>query len=195
MPFDNPTLGFSVTAFESYTRTSLLRNSWRCQPSNSSWSSFPTRRLPETRRIRLPSNLHASPIDSPASIRKVARASLNVDRGLTLNGTEQAFTVVGRATGTSQKMPTASARAGRTEKHFLWRNIGSPSATPKTMESVNSDADFLTRHAAQTASRFHHTAKILLTAAPVWTLVATAVDRAAVGHVVASTHGLLRDRI
>ena len=40
-------------------------------------------------------------------------------------------------------------------------------------------------------SRFHHTAKILLTASPVWTLMATAMDRAAVGHVVASTHGRL----
>jgi hypothetical protein len=51
------------------------------------------------------------------------------------------------------------------------------------MEAVNSDADFLTRHAAQIASRFHHAAKILLTASPVWTLMTTAVDRAAVGHV------------
>src|SRR5882724_5521536 len=30
---------------------------------------------------------------------------------------------------------------GRTEQHFPWRNIGSPGATPKTMEAVNSDAD------------------------------------------------------
>ena len=43
------------------------------------------------------------------------------------------------------------------------------------MQAVNSDADFLTRHAAQIASRFHHTAKILLTASPVWTLMTTAV--------------------
>src|SRR5713226_1008440 len=57
------------------------------------------------------------------------------------------------------------------------------------MEAVNSDADFLTRHAAQIASRSHHTAKILLTASPVWTLMTTTVDRAAVGHVVASTRG------
>src|SRR5258708_3847500 len=59
------------------------------------------------------------------------------------------------------------------------------------MQAVNTDADFLTRHAAQMPSRFHHTAKILLTASPVGTLMTTAVDRAAVGHVVASTHGLL----
>ena len=49
--------------------------------------------------------------------------------------------------------------------------------------------------AAQIVSRFFHAAKILLTASPVWTLMTTAVDRAAVGHVVASTHGLPRDRI
>src|SRR5260370_30383015 len=36
------------------------------------------------------------------------------------------------------------------------------------------------RHAAQMASRFHHAAKILLTASPVGTLMSTAVDRAAV---------------
>jgi hypothetical protein len=63
------------------------------------------------------------------------------------------------------------------------------------MEAVNSDADFLTRRATQMASQFHDAAKILLTASPVWTLMTTAVNRAAVGHVVASTHGLLRDRI
>jgi hypothetical protein len=61
------------------------------------------------------------------------------------------------------------------------------------MEAVNTDADFLTRRAVQIVSRFHHTAKILLTASPVWTLMTTAVDRGAVGHVIASTHGLLRD--
>jgi len=32
------------------------------------------------------------------------------------------------------------------------------------VQAVNSDADFLIRHAAQMASRFHHTTKILLTA-------------------------------
>src|SRR5262249_28842094 len=63
------------------------------------------------------------------------------------------------------------------------------------MQMVNSDADLLSRHTAQMASRFHHTTKILLTASPVWTQMTTAVDRAAVGHVVASTHGLLRHRI
>ncbi len=58
------------------------------------------------------------------------------------------------------------------------------------MEAVNSDADFLRRHAAQIASRFHHAAKILLTASPVWTLMTTAVDRAAEQdrYGVASTH-------
>jgi hypothetical protein len=45
---------------------------------------------------------------------------------------------------------------GRTEKHFPLWNIGSPEATPKTMQAVNTDADFLTRHASQIASRFHH---------------------------------------
>ena len=39
-------------------------------------------------------------------------------------------------------------------------------------------------------SRFHEAAKILLTASPVWTLMTTAVGRAVVWHVVASTHGL-----
>jgi hypothetical protein len=39
------------------------------------------------------------------------------------------------------------------------------------MQAVNSDADFSIRHAAHMVSRFHHTAKILLTAAPVWTLM------------------------
>jgi len=62
------------------------------------------------------------------------------------------------------------------------------------MEAVNSDADFLTRHAVQIASRFHHTAKILLASSPVWTLMTTAVERAAVGHVVASMHSVLRNR-
>src|SRR5262249_55345490 len=61
------------------------------------------------------------------------------------------------------------------------------------MQVVNSDADLLSRHASQMASRFHHTTKILLTASPVWTQMTTAVDRAAVGQVLASTHGLLRN--
>ena len=58
----------------------------------------------------------------------------------------------------------------------IQRNIGSPAATPKTLEAVNSDADFLTRHAVQVASRFHHTAKILLAASPVWTLKTTRTE-------------------
>ena len=36
------------------------------------------------------------------------------------------------------------------------------------MHAVNSDTDLLSRHAAQIASCFHHTTKILLTASPVW---------------------------
>src|SRR5215467_5570202 len=35
--------------------------------------------------------------------------------------------------------------------HFPERNIGSPAATRKTMKVVNSDADLLSRHAAQMA--------------------------------------------
>jgi hypothetical protein len=54
------------------------------------------------------------------------------------------------------------------------------------MEAVNSDADFLPRQAPQIASGFHDAAKILLTPSPVWTPTTTAVDRGAVGHVVAS---------
>src|SRR5215467_10204150 len=81
------------------------------------------------------------------------------------------------------------------ENNFRSGNIGSPGATRKTMQVVNSDADLLSRHAPQMASRFHHTTKILLTASPVWTQMTTAVDRAAVGHVVASTHGRLCHRI
>jgi hypothetical protein len=61
------------------------------------------------------------------------------------------------------------------ENQFPQRNIGSPRATPKMMQAVNSDADVWPRHAAQIASRFHHTTKILLTASPVGTLMTTAV--------------------
>src|SRR5215831_14717644 len=86
-------------------------------------------------------------------------------------------------------------RAAALRNTFRSGSIGSPGATRKTMQVVNSDADLLSRHVAQMASRFHHTTKILLTASPVWTQMTTAVDRAAVGHVVASTHGLLRHRI
>src|SRR5258706_16130222 len=85
--------------------------------------------------------------------------------------------------------------SARLRNNFRSGISGPPAATPKTMQAVNSDADFWTRHAAQIASHFHHTAKILLTASPVWTLMTTAVDRAPVGHVVASTHGLLCDWI
>jgi hypothetical protein len=43
------------------------------------------------------------------------------------------------------------------------------------MQAVNTDADFLIRHAAQIASLFHHIAKILLAAAPVWGLMPAAM--------------------
>jgi len=38
------------------------------------------------------------------------------------------------------------------------------------MQAVNTDADFLTRHAAQMPSRFHDAAKILLNSVAKWTL-------------------------
>jgi hypothetical protein len=51
---------------------------------------------------------------------------------------------------------------------------------------LESDADFLTRHGAQVPSRFHDTAKILLTVSPVWTLMKRAQTRccANVGRII-----------
>src|SRR5215468_3736751 len=89
-------------------------------------------------------------------------------------------------------LPLLTSKQRGLRNTFRSENIGSPGATRKTMQVVNSDADLLSRHVAQMASRFHHTTKILLTAAPVWALMTAAVDRAAVGQVVAATHGLLR---